>query len=139
MGIRIICIETNKQNKNQMRKFRFVGDPKTYGWDNKPVVGEIYDATHKGYCVEDDFESLPIEEWPKNEGGQDWEEVTETEPEPKPLHKDTDLGYFAGLAMQGILANHSGRDSVYIERVVSDSIDCAKELIKQLDNETTRN
>jgi len=110
-----------------MKKFKFVGDPETYGWDDKPVVGKIYDGTHKGYNVDDDFESSPIEEWPKNEGGQDWEEVTEQ----KPLHKDTDLGYFVimYLQMQGV--SKGNPDIVWAIRQ-------AEKLINKLDHETNR-
>ena len=105
-----------------MRKFRFVGDPDEYDWDEKPIVGKVYPGTHKGYYIENDFESRPIELW-FNDFPEDWEEVTEVETvTKKPLHKDTDLGYFAGL----MVANGA---------MVEDAIYKAKELIKQLDNE----
>lgn len=83
----------------------------------------------------------------------DWEEVfgEQVDPpkkvEPTTLHKDTDLGYFAGLALQGI---HSNPDWVktckieddweeYVSRSVSAAIDISKELIKQLDEHRSNN
>lgn len=44
--------------------------------------------------------------------------------------------YFAGLAMQGLLACPDVRGSY--ERIVTESINWADELLKQLENETTK-
>lgn len=107
-----------------MRRFRFVGDPKEYQWDVLPVVGKIYDGdfmwTYKG-----EIAGNPLQKWWNEEPENgDWQEVFD---EPKPLHKDTDLGYYAGLAMLGAITRGiplSGKEC----------IDAAKELIKQLDS-----
>lgn len=62
------------------------------------------------------------------------DEVEEVFEEPnKPLHKDTDLGYFAGLAMQVMLANTNVYEK---ENGCKNSIEWAKELIKQLDEQS---
>lgn len=62
-----------------------------------------------------------------------------------PLHKDTDLGYYAGLAMQGILANEELRMKILsdasqnkvsgFECIEKEAIRSARELIKQLNEE----
>ena len=53
--------------------------------------------------------------------------------------------YFAGLAMQGLYSNHEWAKNLteddwdeYKERLVSSSIEIADELLKQLENETTK-
>lgn len=56
--------------------------------------------------------------------------------EVKQLHKDTDLGYFAGLAMHGLLAGTDREDIGEEEELSKLSIEIAKELIKQLDEES---
>lgn len=55
------------------------------------------------------------------------------EPESKPLHNDTDLGYYAGLAMVEYIRQYGNG---WNERIASESIATAKELIKQLDKES---
>lgn len=53
---------------------------------------------------------------------------------PNPLHKDTDLGYFAGLAMQGyISAGSNGMPDP--DMIAQYAMEAAKELIKQLNKE----
>ena len=88
-----------------MRRFRFIGDPKQYNWDDKPVVYQIYPETHTGKIKSMQWESKPLSRWDDPELLIDWQEVFDGKPYireiPKPLHKDTDLGYFSGLAMQG--------------------------------------
>jgi len=55
-------------------------------------------------------------------------------PEAKKLHKDTDLGYFAGVAMQSILLSDSYK-SASARTKAENAVFLAKELIKQLDQE----
>ena len=100
-----------------MRRFRFVGYPDNYSkWLKKPVFNMIFDEkTHAEYCG-----TGASQGWKVLENLPDWEEVFETKP--KRLHKDTDLGYFAGVFAA------SGCD-------ISDSVNKAKRLIKQLDKE----
>ena len=104
-----------------MRKFRFIGDPEDY--NNDVIFGEIY------------LENYQPNKWPLSVIGYfglpEWEEVIE---KPKPLHKDTDLGYFAGVAMQSILLSDSYK-SASARTKVENAIFLAKELIKQLDQE----
>ena len=116
-----------------MRRFRFVGDPNMFDWDLKPVLGDIYPETHFGTK-----KGIPFT--PVFANGVDtdhWQEVFDHIglPTPKPLHKDTDLGYFAGLAMRGLLSDSSlsYQTSDWAEKLSMDSIKAAKELIKQLD------
>ena len=45
----------------------------------------------------------------------------------------TKLEYFAGLAMQGIIAHKFDEDGEYCEGTVADAIEYAKELLKQLE------
>jgi hypothetical protein len=106
-----------------MRKFRFIGDPKE--WDGKLEKNKIYDG------------AFTPQDWKCNvaEGSfyfpEDWEEVYD---EPKRLHKDTDLGYFAGLALQAIINQPEYYGAKTIDQVRK-SIEKAKEIIKQLDQE----
>lgn len=46
----------------------------------------------------------------------------------------TKLEYFAGLAMQGIIAHKFDEDGENCEGTIADAIEYAKELIKQLEN-----
>ena len=122
-----------------MRRFRFIGDPSDYLIEFKRC--NVYNGNQKAYkqlegTIEDDSK-----EYPNN-----WEEVFEIDPkdlnnfnssiiiEPK-NHKDTDLGYFAGLAMQGIISSPYRKDIGEEEEIATLSIIVAKELIKQLDKE----
>ena len=111
-----------------MRKFRFIGDPEDYDiWKIKPVVNQVYDwelfKKNHGTLKDRDIDCFYEDE--------DWEEVIDN---PKPLHKDTDLGYFAGVAMQSILLSDSYK-SASARTKVENAIFLAKELIKQLDQE----
>lgn len=116
-----------------MRRFRFVGDPSDYrieGFDPPFKVGEVYEGSLKDpQCISS------VQEYADSLNDEDWQEVFETEL--KTLHKETDLGYFAGLAMQGILANSS---DIIVNLKDSDksyfAVLMAKELIKQLNEET---
>jgi hypothetical protein len=106
-----------------MRKFRFVGDPNTYGWDEPPVCGKIYPEDYLG---ESDGIKYNMPSWLVSP--EDWQEVIE------PLHKDTDLGYFAGLVIQSLIS-----DKEMSVKIASElAIETAKELIKRLENETNR-
>ena len=64
---------------------------------------------------------------------------TTTEVQSNPLHKDTDLGYFAGLAMQGQFSQIDKYideyDEDWINPFIVNSVNLARELIKQLDEE----
>lgn len=106
-----------------MRKFRFVGDPSDYlGVEKNKVYCENHMQKDWDVNVSKLFELYP----------EDWQEViTELQTEPKPLHKDTDLGYFTikYLQMQGV--SKGNPDIVW-------AIIQAKKLIEQLDNETNR-
>jgi hypothetical protein len=110
-----------------MRKFRFVGDPteyetKQYGQAFK--VGEIYDPNYIGVgCY------FPVKEYTKD-NPHDWQPVFE---EPKPLLKDTDLGYFAGLAMQSIL--HDPNWITDPKDAAKRSVEYAKALIEELNKQ----
>lgn len=130
-----------------MRRFRFVGDPNIYMWDNKPIIGEVYNGNHKGYCEKDSFESEELQYW-IDCFTNDWQEVTDEQTAngildfghvPKydvnpTLHKDTDLGYYMLELLKIRMSNRIHPFSKFDDDV-SDSIDKAKELIKQLDKE----
>ena len=94
-----------------MRKFRFIGDSEEWG--------NVFEK-NKVYYLPTSSINFP----------EDWQEVFD---EPKKLHKDTDLGYFAGLALHGLLANSKNYDSTVNFSIAA--IKAAKELIKQLDEE----
>ena len=81
-----------------MRRFRFIGDPKEYSGDFQKEA--IYDYSVLGASVSNIEMNV---EWLFNEYTEDWQEVFDNDGGTiiKPLHKDTDLGYFSGLAMQG--------------------------------------
>lgn len=116
-----------------MRRFRFIGDPSKFQWLINPVPGNEYSIdeinrmrAHKGRYL--DYLDLSIR---KN----DWQEVIETEP--KQLHKDTDLGYFSLEIMKSLISSPKITVSKEVTNSVfiSQCIELAKELIKQLDNE----
>lgn len=116
-----------------MRKFRFVGDPDDYKVNEAEFkVGEIYNGDFVGKDCLCTVEQYASKSWCTS----DWQEVFEEQA--KPLHKDTDLGHFSGLAMQGyIAAGSTGMPTP--DRIVKYAIETAQELIKQLDqkiNET---
>ena len=111
-----------------MRKFRFIGDPEEWnGGLKKNVIYNEDKIVINGYDDEFgyDWNVLRIAEaYP-----EDWQEVFEG----KKLHKDTDLGYFAGVALHGLLANSKNYDSTVNFSIAA--IETAKELIQQLDQE----
>jgi len=106
-----------------MRKFRFIGDPEDY--NNDVIFNEIY------------LENYQPKKWPLSVIGYfglpEWEEVIE---KPKPLHKDTDLGYFAGLFLQSDVIKRSLYTDEYDDERCTLAINLARELIRQLDEET---
>lgn len=110
-----------------MRKFRFVGHPDNYSrWEKLPIFNMVFDEkTHAEY-----YGSGALEAWKVLENMPDWQEVFE---EPiKTLHKDTDLGYFAGLVLPSVYQSWgTGHD----QRVIDESISLAYQLIKELDQE----
>ena len=103
-----------------MRKFRFIGEE----WDNVFEKNKVYDGTFIPKELHYDVATYSFK-FP-----EDWQEVFD---EPKKLHKDTDLGYFAGLALHGLLANSKNYDSTVNFSIAA--IETAKELIQQLDQE----
>ena len=117
-----------------MKKFRFIGTPTNYKWRINPIKDEIYDIFRckssfgEGW-VDSIFDNLA--------NSSDWQEVDDDlNPvlikNQKPLHKETDLGYFVGLYIQLQGNEHANPD---IEWAITQ----AKKLINQLDNETERN
>ena len=84
-----------------MRKWKFIGDHyqlSLYQWKINPVIGGIYteDQLRKMW---DEKKCVPFN-WDMCRVDEDWQEVFEEEKvQEATLHKDTDLGYFAGLAM----------------------------------------
>ena len=106
-----------------MRKFRFIGDPEE--WDNVVEKNKVYDCTF----IPKEYSHYDIATYSFN-FPEDWQEVFD---EPKKLHKDTDLGYFAGVALHGLLANSKNYDSTVNFSIAA--IKAAKELIQQLDQE----
>ena len=126
-----------------MRKFRFVGDPseyetKQYGQAFK--VGEVYDPNYIGVgCY------FPVKEY-TNDNPHDWQPVFEEpiiigslEIDPNAtitritLLKDTDLGHFAGLAMQSILQDPNWITSP--SDAAKRSVEYAQALIEELRKE----
>jgi hypothetical protein len=109
-----------------MKKFKFLGDGHEYGWAKNPEKGEFYnidqinemvfDADRKASYTEKDLIRFPDQ----------WQEVVE------PLLKDTDFGYFAGLAMQSLIST-AEIDPSYVCRL---SVQYAKSLIEELRKET---
>lgn len=126
-----------------MRRFRFVGEPNSFDWDQKPVMGDIYPETHFGTK-----NGVPWRQtFADGVDTNNWQEVFDHVGLPNPLHKDTDLGYFAGLAMQAMLSNPNtpnlitssiGRSPTpqeSLQIIASTAKSMARELIKQLDEE----
>lgn len=127
-----------------MRRFRFIGDElDANGYGKKqPCVGVVYNE-------DEIFCDCSVLDWSKDNFLKicdEWQEVFEEKPmitdspvtftsHSNPLHKDTDLGYFAGLAMQGLLANPNRVKDIGGGEV-KNAILIAKELIKQLNEET---
>jgi hypothetical protein len=109
-----------------MRKFRFIGEPvNTYYLLFK---NGIYNQNE---IVESAFKDLDDKDWTVlmyvENDPESWEEIFIN-------HKETDLGYFAGLALQSILMNteNFGTDTDF---QIEMAIHKAKKLIKQLDQE----
>lgn len=126
-----------------MRKFRFIGDPDKENYKGLVNGKEYYKHDSLPSVVgtpiyNDDFIEYYIEAYPK-----DWQEVfdpvepvkgaqfTDIPKVAKHLHKDTDLGYFAGLIAQG-LASNSLIDQNKTD-IQSIAVLRAEELIRQLD------
>ena len=124
-----------------MRKFRFIGDDLNV-YSDYFHVGSIYDADYKDGPWKKVSELAQLY-------SQDWEEVFEYKnieipvlganktliyESPKNLHKDTDLGYFAGVAMQSILLSDSYK-SASARTKAENAVFLAKELIRQLDQD----
>ena len=106
--------------QNNMRKFRLINSD-GYNFSEK---GKIYRGIE--FLGRKQVFDL-VEKYP-----EDWQEVFDEHT--KPLHKDTDLGHFAGVVLRGILADRKKDD--YPKGLDKTAINIAKELIKQLDEET---
>tara|TARA_R110000772_G_scaffold46279_10_gene105716 strand:+ start:159 stop:641 length:483 start_codon:yes stop_codon:yes gene_type:complete len=158
-----------------MRKFKFKGVSKQYGWDILPIHDDVYNESEIASMYGEGWNYINF--FGTMDEDEDWEEVFE-EPMKKsitpkevieeyrktgrilpeenkvsdhfhdalfdwtrkainrqPLHKDTDLGYYAGLAMQGLIANAPNGHLSNFKEGCSLAIGWAKELIKQLDKE----
>lgn len=123
-----------------MRRFKFIGD------QNLPWILPV-----EKYCIYD-IDYFCKEGGDLIEPSHEWIEVFENQFEPEGfldrMHKDTDLGYYAGLAMQALLSNPKTATQITEqfginvtadksnELVAKTSIGIAKKLIKQLDKET---
>ena len=132
-----------------MRKFRFIGDSSHWEWEINPVNGYIYSLEQLNKMRNGD----PLEEWHLTTGTwakNNWEVVTENESNKRlgiiggdvefiklPTHKDTDLGYFAGLAMQAIMQNERWINASVIS-ICEESVFLAKKLLNELDKENER-
>lgn len=123
-----------------MRRFRFVGDPSGYNWKISPIKGEVYDFDRFKKSHGDCYS---VEVFECFHSYEDWQEVFD-EPQvfnrvhfnEKPLHKDTDLGYFAGLTMAAIIKSGDLRFGSNAQEITFTAFNLAKEIIKQLDKET---
>lgn len=102
-----------------MRRFRFVGDTEKYYWlDNGGEYDVTFNDEGRQYSVGRLAKTYP----------EDWIEIDQ----PKPLHKDTDLGYFAGLAMAAIIKSGDLRFGSNAQEITFTAFNLADELIKQL-------
>ena len=115
-----------------MRKFRFVGHPDNYSrWGKLPIFNMVFDEKSHAEYYGNGAESA----WKILENMPDWQEVFE---EPiKTLHKDTDLGYYSFEIMKSLISSPKITVSKEVTNSVfiSQCIELAKELIKQLDKE----
>lgn len=113
-----------------MRRFRLLTDGEYVGCVKDQVFYECEKISDTGRTVKYYQEMYP----------EDWQEVFDN---PKQLHKDTDLGYFAGLAMQGQFSQVDKYLEAYgdewVNPFIENSITLAKQLIKQLDKESANN
>jgi len=139
-----------------MRKFRLIRNADDY--DGSRVIGEVLEETFIPWTVD----GKPNHNWDRNQNvldasqsyPRDWEEVFEGVSEGvKTLHKDTDLGHFAGVAMEGLLkmistiegantffaisdAHNPNLAEIQVEdHLCSFAIKIAQQLIKQLDEQ----
>lgn len=121
-----------------MRKFRFIGSQKEKhtSYLINFSVGECYNEDRKAFRDS----PLTIQDaalmYPK-----DWEEVFD---ETKPFHKDTDLGYFAGIVLPLLFTKaefyvQKHGTNKLMDKLIDHSIFVAKQLIKQLDAESQQN
>ena len=110
-----------------MRKFRFVGDPTEYEWDERPIKFKVYDGDFL-WRRNGEIAEIPLQDWFNDEGTDgDWEELS------SPLLKDTDLGHFAGFAMQSIL--HDPNWITEPKDAAKRSVEYAKALIEELNKQ----
>lgn len=120
------------------RKFRFVGDPVEYDWDERPIKGKIYPGTYRGKNKDLDWESMPIQDFKENGGDDtwiDWEEVTEQENnripnQDQPASSITKFEMAVFMAMQGYISSGS---NIRPNSIVELSIEIAQETFKQLE------
>jgi len=126
------------------RLFMMVGDQESYG----PVIKQ--NKTYPGDLVPWTENGKPSKVFPSHDNvvkashdfPNDWKEVTPTisskapdsiKTDTKQNHKDTDLGHFAGLVLQGLSANWNSFDLV--SEGPEFAIHIAKKMIKNLDDE----
>ncbi|WP_114752339.1 hypothetical protein [Pleomorphovibrio marinus] len=133
------------------RKFKFVGNPDNYVWDNPPVKGKVYDGDFRW-----SFEGQtgpPLESWVTRKElicSEEWEEITEPEEVihnrvsySKILNQDMPASSMTKFEM-AVLGNV--REIVGLKThatlpdraIVEDAIELAKETFKQLEDEKTR-
>ncbi len=96
-------------------------------------VGGVYDGDFIGQNARALIMNVT---WLYDEYQKDWKEVSEQE-EPTGLldrmHKDTDLGYFAGLAMNAMVSRLHGSE-VWSHSDSDKCIHIAQSIIRQLNN-----
>lgn len=125
------------------RKFRFVGDPNSQ-WYLPVEKNKVYPDTYFSSCMNASRIGLAYDLGNR----EDWEEVFESE-QPETLLKDTDLGYFAGLAISGLLSNPKTSEQISSQigdvtpekanKIVSiTAIAIAKSLIEELKKEIAK-
>lgn len=123
-----------------MRRFRLIKYDEAY---EHLDLGKVYDGdflpNNWSETIEETAKRFP-NEWEEVFDtnfvkGKPFTDIPKVETKSKTLHKDTDLGYFAGLAMQGyISAGSNGMPNP--DMIAQYAMEAAKELIKQLDAES---
>lgn len=137
-----------------MRKFRFIGDSSEYvNWENAPVKNAIYSEEELNRMRGNDGYYL---NFLASKFKEDFQEVFESKTGmsgnvfigssvvpsplfttleiPKTLHKDTDLGHFAGVILSSMFNDNGFVDSE--NEMCKNAISYAEELIRQLNEKT---
>lgn len=122
-----------------MRKFKLLTDqgyPKSDGWE----VGKIYNGNYRSSDISgSNIISRSVQEMSEI-FRNDWVEVFEHEEQKPTLHKDTDLGYFAGLVFtklfdKSVFYIEQHGTSEWMDELIDHSIFIAKQIIEKLDKE----